>query len=241
MIEEKRCSKCHAVKPNTIEYFERYREKLRSTCRECRRAERKQWYLDNREQALEKAKQYAEKNREQRLKKKKEYRDANKDKIAEYMKVYRAENHEKIAKKNAEWYRSNIKHAREQCRRYHAENKPRLNARSRNWHKVNPEKSKALCISYRGRKLTATGSSSPEDIATIRMLQENRCHYCGVDLTAVQEPHLDHFIPLSRGGSNNPDNLVWACPTCNISKGNRMPWEWRKWNGASPVLSNANQ
>lgn len=30
---------------------------------------------------------------------------------------------------------------------------------------------------------------------------------------------VDHIIPYSRGGTNDPDNLVTACPTCNYGRG----------------------
>lgn len=52
----------------------------------------------------------------------------------------------------------------------------------------------------------------------------NRCVYCGRadDLT------LDHVVPLSRGGSNEPDNLATACRSCNSSKNAKTPEEWGK-------------
>jgi 5-methylcytosine-specific restriction endonuclease McrA len=33
-------------------------------------------------------------------------------------------------------------------------------------------------------------------------------------------------IPLDRGGSNGPENIVIACPECNHSKHNKLPHEW---------------
>lgn len=46
-----------------------------------------------------------------------------------------------------------------------------------------------------------------------------RCHYCGVapGVTA------DHVIPKSRGGTNNPWNLVPACVRCNQAKADLVP------------------
>jgi 5-methylcytosine-specific restriction endonuclease McrA len=42
------------------------------------------------------------------------------------------------------------------------------------------------------------------------------CQYCGNDATTV-----DHVIPISKGGTDEPDNLLAACSRCNYSKGNR--------------------
>jgi 5-methylcytosine-specific restriction endonuclease McrA len=39
------------------------------------------------------------------------------------------------------------------------------------------------------------------------------CHYCGDTANEV-----DHIVPLKRGGSDDPDNLVACCRTCNIRK-----------------------
>ncbi|MEL4895810.1 HNH endonuclease [Crocosphaera sp. Alani8] len=45
------------------------------------------------------------------------------------------------------------------------------------------------------------------------------CNYKGEQLT------LDHVIPRSRGGGDSWENLVTACVTCNVKKGNRTPKE----------------
>ncbi len=48
------------------------------------------------------------------------------------------------------------------------------------------------------------------------------CQYCG-DRLPTQELTFDHVIPRSRGGRTNWENVVTACSTCNLRKGNRMP------------------
>lgn len=34
--------------------------------------------------------------------------------------------------------------------------------------------------------------------------------------------HVEHIVPKSAGGSDDPDNLAWACPACNLTKSNRV-------------------
>lgn len=50
-----------------------------------------------------------------------------------------------------------------------------------------------------------------------------RCWYCGCSGIVFE---LDHIMPRSRGGSDDPENLVPACGPCNRSKGARTPEEW---------------
>ncbi len=46
-----------------------------------------------------------------------------------------------------------------------------------------------------------------------------RCVYCGATANDAQL-HVDHIIPSSRGGSDDPANLVTSCDRCNLGKSN---------------------
>lgn len=50
------------------------------------------------------------------------------------------------------------------------------------------------------------------------------CEYCSayVGMTGT----IDHFWPLSRGGSWKYSNLRWACLACNTLKADMAPHEW---------------
>lgn len=49
------------------------------------------------------------------------------------------------------------------------------------------------------------------------------CAYCGVKDVKF---HIDHIIPISRGGRNELANLCVACQPCNHSKYNKTLEEW---------------
>jgi len=53
------------------------------------------------------------------------------------------------------------------------------------------------------------------------------CRYCGCEGESAAMWCVDHVVPLSRGGSNEPDNLVACCFPCNASKSDRLVSEWR--------------
>lgn len=45
------------------------------------------------------------------------------------------------------------------------------------------------------------------------------CRYCGANpMTAVLQ--VDHVVPVSKGGTNDPVNLVTSCFSCNSGKSN---------------------
>jgi len=46
----------------------------------------------------------------------------------------------------------------------------------------------------------------------------NKCQYCG----ATKKLTIDHIIPKSKGGTDDWDNLVVACSSCNTKKGNKL-------------------
>lgn len=49
-----------------------------------------------------------------------------------------------------------------------------------------------------------------------------RCYLCG-KLIPIGHRHVDHIIPLSRGGAHRPSNLAVACDECNLNKGRKTP------------------
>lgn len=52
-----------------------------------------------------------------------------------------------------------------------------------------------------------------------------KCAYCQTTLVSKQAT-LDHVVPKAKGGPTVRENMVPACPPCNISKSAR-PWsEW---------------
>ncbi len=58
----------------------------------------------------------------------------------------------------------------------------------------------------------------------VLLRDRHRCQYCGKEF-APGLLTLDHVIPTSQGGKTQWDNVVTACKTCNVKKGNRKPRE----------------
>ncbi|RPI64746.1 MAG: HNH endonuclease [Planctomycetaceae bacterium] len=61
--------------------------------------------------------------------------------------------------------------------------------------------------------------------STVRGRDDEICQYCGQHDASGE---VDHVLPLSRGGNDMLENLVWACPECNRLKGDKTPREFIK-------------
>lgn len=62
----------------------------------------------------------------------------------------------------------------------------------------------------------------PSGLRAFVLYRDNyKCKYCRV--TSLESKlHVDHIIPVSRGGGNNFGNLITACERCNIGKSNNF-------------------
>jgi 5-methylcytosine-specific restriction endonuclease McrA len=54
------------------------------------------------------------------------------------------------------------------------------------------------------------------------------CYYCSVSLEP-EEVHIEHKLPVVRGGTNSRKNLALACSTCNLRKGTKTEPEFRRY------------
>jgi hypothetical protein len=61
----------------------------------------------------------------------------------------------------------------------------------------------------------------PATRVAIYMRDGLACSWCGSAIEDGARLTLDHCKPRSKGGSNDPTNLVTSCFKCNSSRGNR--------------------
>ena len=66
----------------------------------------------------------------------------------------------------------------------------------------------------------------------LKMILPQACCYCASTAYLC----VDHLIPTKRGGKNAGDNLVWACRSCNGSKGATDALEWLARRNQFPPL-----
>lgn len=59
--------------------------------------------------------------------------------------------------------------------------------------------------------------------------KQKNCPYCNT--LEMQDAHLDHIYPVSKGGLSIIENLVWCCANCNSRKSNKGLVEFLIENG----------
>jgi len=50
---------------------------------------------------------------------------------------------------------------------------------------------------------------------------EGKCWYCGIQTNPWRNFAIDHVVPITKGGSDDIDNLVPSCERCNKRKNNK--------------------
>lgn len=115
-----------------------------------------------------------------------------------------------------EYYRKNAERIKERVASYSANN-PHVKQESDN---------RRRAIKYATRTEMFT-------VEQVLELYGSNCHICNdpIDLTNSGRPgypnwklalHLDHVIPLSKGGTNTLDNVKPAHAICNLRKGRKL-------------------
>jgi 5-methylcytosine-specific restriction endonuclease McrA len=64
-----------------------------------------------------------------------------------------------------------------------------------------------------------------QKVKAIRSTPGLRCEWCRQDVPP-HERHVDHVVPLAKGGRDEAANLCCACRRCNLRKADTLPLLW---------------
>ena len=144
------------------------------------------------------------------LKRKKRY-ESNKDIINEKRRNHRLENIEYF--RNIEKKRSlnedRKKYKREHSKKYRQTENGRLSQ---------------LNKYHNRRTIIKDGDVATQQLKELYSTVKN-CYWCNTKLNK-NNTHLDHFMPLGKGGLHTIDNLVLSCSCCNLQKHAKDPYEF---------------
>ena len=135
-------------------------------------------------------------------------------------------NKDKVAKKYSDNKDEIKKKRRPKAIEYYAKNRERLLAKGKEYYLNNKEKfelkdalrrcrggSKSIKVGYKDRLL---------------VLQKGKCACCK---TKLDKYHVDHIVPVSKGGPHEFTNLQLLCPTCNLNKHAKDPVDFMQTKG----------
>jgi 5-methylcytosine-specific restriction endonuclease McrA len=223
------CSACKIEKPATPDHYGREKRTLdncKAQCRECERAYLAAWRAQNPGRDRE----YYEKNKARLLpqmrEKAKARRVEKRDEVLAVSAAWREKNREKVRQYQRKYFANNRESELARIRGYYAENPDKWAEKKANgeaWRRANRDQARSYVRNRRAKLKAADGTHAGADIERLWNGQKGRCWWCSTKLTDGY--HVDHRIPISRGGSNGPENLVISCAPCNLKKNDKMPWE----------------
>lgn len=206
----KACTKCGETKVlGSFTKDKRKRDGRRPACKACEAEQKRAYRAANREKVLEQERAYREASREALAERDRAYYEANREAVAERRRAHRAANRETIAERDRAYYAANREAVAEYRRAYYAANphvhwasKYRTRARAYGFPIVVEEFTKADVVTMYG----------------------DYCTYCE---TGAFE-HLDHFVPVAKGGPHTLENARPSCGACNRAKGEMSGDEWEQ-------------
>lgn len=236
-IPQRECAKCGNSYPLTEEFYRTNATGFRSVCKQCNRDDANRYYAENKPAVLEKKRQhridnidvYTERDRRRIVENYEreqlrwlDYQNRNRDKVRQSSQTWRDNNPDKIKSYSVTYYQEHREQEKVKSRRSYLLNYPRYIAHAK---KANSKR--------RALMAQAEGNFTASDIRNLYEDQDGLCGYCGVRsfFEVKGDVHVDHVHPLSRGGSNWPDNLCLTCESCNLSKRDKTVAEWQAVRG----------
>lgn len=210
----KTCSLCKQGLPATKEFFaacKKHKDGLHYYCKKCTVVYRRNWYIKN----AERLKKYSS-----------EYHYANRDVcIAASKKRYSENRTERLANEAARYKSDPEMRARKikAAAAWGAANPERIKVHRRTSHQRHPLTKRKNSARRRARLRKAR--TEPVHPQNVWEKTGGKCIYCEAHII-IGEMHMDHAIPLSRGGSHNLENLVPSCAPCNLRKFNKTAEEF---------------
>jgi 5-methylcytosine-specific restriction endonuclease McrA len=233
MISERAitCSICGIDKPQS-EYYTKTK-----ICKVCTRKRRNEYYIANKAKVLLSQKEYRGKNLDKIRERDRLYYLKNKEYFKNRSHEYFLRNRENLLDKFHLDYNTKKEDYKARVRFYYDKNKEIIRPKVRQYRKTTMGRLVHLSNHHK-RKAQKLHTANEKLSKHINQLIKDRffCYWCGMELTG-KSFHIDHIYPLSKGGTHTKDNICIACPTCNLKKGNKMPFEFQKQIGKKGQLT----
>ena len=157
-------------------------------------------------------KAYRQAHKAELLTHQKAYKQTHKTEIAANRQVHKVE----IAAYNKVYYQAHKAELATYKKAYKQTHKTEIAARDKAYSQAHPNK---MIDKWARRRALKRGVTIEKvSRAVVYERDSGRCHLCGRKVNPKRW-HLDHLIPLARGGEHSYLNVAVACPKCNMHKG----------------------
>jgi len=207
MIQGRRCSGCGKWYALT-EYHKKtaHKDGLDSRCKACEAAKARAYYEAHKERIIALSRAYYKAHMEETATTHRAYRAAHKDKIAASDAAYNARPGVKTRKAA-----------------YREENREEEAEYKHAWLQTPQGRTSSRAASLRRRLYPGGQDITSAMTAEVMDASDGICPYCG---KPFENGHIDHIRPVSKGGTNNRENLVYCCAPCNLSKHDKLLEDW---------------
>lgn len=160
------------------------------------------------------------------------YNAAHREENAARTAAYRATHREEIAARGAAHRATHSEERASYMVAYYASHREELVAYQAAYKAAHREEYAAYTRNHEARKKGNGGTHTAADVKAQYERQKGRCYWQVTDVCKARRGklgdtyHVDHVTPVVKSGSNGPENLVIACPTCNQSKGAKHPMDF---------------
>lgn len=193
----KKCSKCRELKDESeFNKHVRCKDGLESCCRFCKSVNRDK----------ERAKELSA-----------AWRAANPERAKANRDAWLSKHPEVLTRSQRNWRINHKERVQEYTRKYRASHRDAIKKRTNQYRNRNKDKVKHWRALRKYRERGAPGSHSHVEWLEKCSLSSWLCFYCGT-LLDQKTVTRDHVVPISRGGSNDIDNIVPCCSSCNSKK-----------------------
>lgn len=224
-----KCKVCNKkYRLENVEKRKEYDKKYTKRNSEYVRERKKKWHEMNIERIKENKKKYYQENKEYIQNKTKKWRSDNPLRYREQMKIRREQNPEYMI----HWREKNTNRIIEYNKRIYWGNVEMFRKRAREFAKT----ARGREISFKSRMKRKSYKHKVYFTLFERKQILNRdnwnCQCCGIKVhdrstgywNTPDKAHIDHIIPISKGGNSEPDNLQVLCRTCNLTKKDKIEY-----------------
>jgi len=200
----------------------------------------KKHYLDNKTEILARCKKRQKENEEHEKFRSRAYYLAHKEDYAARARKYRERDNAINPPSPPMTPEEAKKRKLERSRKWRSENPEKQKAFRKSWASRNKNKVRSYSTQHSHNRRVGKHQSRKDNISVYKWLLKwkskrlVRCYWCQLHFKP-SSCHIDHIMPISRGGKNTIENVCISCADCNMKKKAKSISVWNQ-SITNPVL-----